>query len=318
MNVSFAPYRSSYVPLYFSRSLTTRVMSTSNTEWTCADVRRDSIMCSAIFFRIADIGPRSTRAPPANEGPAAFVEAVGAAAPPAPPAATKSRMSFLVTRPPEPVPGTRPGSIPCSAAIFRTTGETNAASSEPAGGSGSGAFLGAAGRGGEAGAALGGSAFAGAGRGSFAVAAAPASVSITATTWLTGTVSPSLFLISTRTPAAGEGISASTLSVEISNSGSSLWTLCPIALIHFVIVPSAIDSPIWGITTSTRMRDSLRSDVNGPAVHGERGLAHGLRQRRMGVDRLEEGLRGRLEVQGRRGLRDQLGGMGPDDVDSED
>jgi len=47
---------------------------------------------------------------------------------------------------------------------------------------------------------------------------------ITATTLLTGTVSPALTRISATTPAAGEGISASTLSVEISNSGSSRST----------------------------------------------------------------------------------------------
>ena len=34
-------------------------------------------------------------------------------------------MSFLVTRPPVPVPGTCAGSIPCSEAIRATTGETN-------------------------------------------------------------------------------------------------------------------------------------------------------------------------------------------------
>jgi hypothetical protein len=55
-------------------------------------------------------------------------------------------------------------------------------------------------------------------------------------------------------PADGEGISASTLSVEISNRGSSRWTVSPTCFIHRVIVPSAIDSPICGITTSTRMR----------------------------------------------------------------
>jgi hypothetical protein len=35
-----------------------------------------------------------------------------------------ARMSFFVTRPPVPVPGTLPGSIPCSEAIRATTGET--------------------------------------------------------------------------------------------------------------------------------------------------------------------------------------------------
>ena len=47
---------------------------------------------------------------------------------------------------------------------------------------------------------------------------------IVATTLLTATVSPSLTVISVSTPAAGDGISASTLSVEISKSGSSRST----------------------------------------------------------------------------------------------
>ena len=45
-------------------------------------------------------------------------------------------------------------------------------------------------------------------------------------------------------PAAGDGISASTLSVEISNNGSSRSTVSPTFLIQRPIVPSAIDSPI--------------------------------------------------------------------------
>src|SRR5262245_28500663 len=73
---------------------------------------------------------------------------------------------------------------------------------------------------------------------------------ITATTLFTGTVSPSWTRISDTTPAAGDGISASTLSVEISKSGSSRSTLSPTFLIQRTIVPSAIDSPICGITTS--------------------------------------------------------------------
>jgi hypothetical protein len=43
------------------------------------------------------------------------------------------------------------------------------------------------------------------------------------------------------------------LSVEISNNGSSRSTLSPIFLIQRTIVPSAIDSPICGITTSVAM-----------------------------------------------------------------
>src|SRR5579859_5593440 len=99
---------------------------------------------------------------------------------------------------------------------------------------------------------LGASTFAagaGAGAAAGAAAAAPAA-SIVATTVLIGTVWPSLTLISFSTPAEGEGISASTLSVEISKSGSSRSTLSPGFFSHLVIVPSKMLSPIWGITTS--------------------------------------------------------------------
>ena len=81
-----------------------------------------------------------------------------------------------------------------------------------------------------------------------------------ATTVLMGTVAPGSTRISLSTPEAGAGISASTLSVEISKSGSSRWTRSPTFFIHLVIVPSAIDSPIWGMMTSVisnhpRLRD---------------------------------------------------------------
>src|SRR6266550_6844362 len=160
----------------------------------------------------------------------------------------------------------------CSAAIFRTSGvdfvrrrcsavctpppspsagradsRTAGASDLGAGGSGLGAGGGGAGAGA---AAFGGSGFAGAGT------AAPASVSKTPTTVCTGTVCPCCTLISARTPAAGAGISASTLSVEISNSGSSRLTGSPTFLSHFLKVPSAMDSPICGIKTSTRAMGS--------------------------------------------------------------
>src|SRR5262245_34982029 len=55
--------------------------------------------------------------------------------------------------------------------------------------------------------------------------------------------------MSCKTPAAGEGISVSILSVEISNSGSSRSTRSPFCLSHFVRVPSKMLSPIWGMMT---------------------------------------------------------------------
>src|SRR5689334_513891 len=71
-----------------------------------------------------------------------------------------------------------------------------------------------------------------------------------ATTVLIATVLPSCTITSLSVPAAGEGISVSTLSVEISNSGSSRSTCSPGFFSHFVRVPSTMLSPIWGITTS--------------------------------------------------------------------
>src|SRR5271156_6712721 len=79
---------------------------------------------------------------------------------------------------------------------------------------------------------------------------------MTPTTVLIWTVLPSAILTSVRIPAAGEGISASTLSVEISNRGSSRCTVSPCFFSHLVMVPSKIDSPIWGMITSVGM-DSL-------------------------------------------------------------
>ena len=70
----------------------------------------------------------------------------------------------------------------------------------------------------------------------FSAPLAVPSVSITAILVFTGTTSPSLKRISERTPAAGEGISESTLSVEISSMTSSFATVSPGPLSHFEIV----------------------------------------------------------------------------------
>jgi hypothetical protein len=50
-------------------------------------------------------------------------------------------------------------------------------------------------------------------------------------------------------PATGEGISVSTLSVEISSSGSSTSTESPTRLSQRVTVPSVTDSPMAGMVT---------------------------------------------------------------------
>src|SRR5437867_374203 len=133
---------------------------------------------------------------------------------------------------------------PPSPSLFKTGAGAAGAGAEALGGSGFGAGAGAA--------AFGGSGLSGAEAAAGFAATAPASVSSTATSVCTGTVCPSCTLISARTPAAGAGISASTLSVEISNNGSSRFTGSPTFLSHLLKVPSAIDSPICGINTSTR------------------------------------------------------------------
>jgi len=98
----------------------------------------------------------------------------------------------------------------------------------------------------------------------FAGAAFPDASEMTPTTVLIWTVLPSVILISESTPAAGEGISASTLSVEISNSGSSCCTVSPGFFNHLVMVPSKIDSPIWGMITSVGMDSLSQQSFTGP------------------------------------------------------
>src|ERR1022692_2192532 len=83
-----------------------------------------------------------------------------------------------------------------------------------------------------------------------AAGAVPPPSSMRATTVLMPTVFPSSTMTSESVPAAGDGISVSTLSVEISNSGSSRSTWSPGFFSHLVSVPSTMLSPLWGMTTS--------------------------------------------------------------------
>jgi hypothetical protein len=152
-------------------------------------------------------------------------------------------------RPPAPVPATWFKSRLLSFAILRTSGEERTLSLTLVG-----SWAATAGA---------GSAFADAAAGAAGAALAPAVPPITPTTVLICTVFPAGTLISERTPAAGDGISASTLSVEISKSGSSRCTVSPTCFNHFVIVPSKIDSPICGMMTS----------VPGPAAGADAGVA---------------------------------------------
>ena len=110
-------------------------------------------------------------------------------------------------------------------------------------------------------------------------ATAPASVSMRATTVCTGTVCPSVTSTSANTPDVGDGISASTLSVEISKIGSSRFTASPTFFSQRDIVPSAIDSPIWGITTSIRATGSTSRDMVAPNVTAAEPRQHQQRER---------------------------------------
>src|SRR5215203_1921179 len=153
---------------------------------------------------------------------------------------------------------------------------------------------------------------------------------LSATSASTGTVSPSLTWIAASVPAAGDGISASTLSVEISNNGSSRSTWSPILRVQRTTVPSVTDSPIWGMTTLTGMglgsrlvgpdlaiRRGRSSRVNRGAVGGVGGLEHGLGHGRMGVNGADQLLDRALQPQRQRGLGHQLGGPRPDHVEAE-
>src|SRR5262245_8290937 len=178
-------------------------------------------------------------------------------------------MSFFVTRPPVPVPVTNDGSTPCSAAIRATTGETKLFPFPAASGAGAlGAWAGGGGACSTDGgwAAWTGSAGAGAGAGAAGSAAGGVSAgggvseeggagadpggAMVASTVPTSTVWPSGTRIWLTTPAPGLGTSVSTLSVEISSSGSSCAMVSPTCFSHFVTVPSDTETPICGITTS--------------------------------------------------------------------
>src|SRR6185312_7402681 len=82
------------------------------------------------------------------------------------------------------------------------------------------------------------------------ISAGAPSVEIIAIALPTGITSPSLHSFFSNIPSDGAGISESTLSVAISNSVSSAFTLSPSFLSHLIIVASITLSPILGITIS--------------------------------------------------------------------
>src|ERR1700733_9772474 len=181
-------------------------------------------------------------------------------------ASTSARTSCLRTRPPRPVPGTCERSMLCSAAIRWTTGEYRRCPLAGAGagsrdGEGDGDWDGVSGR-----VSLTGSPSSGCGGEAAGASPAPlppppplplppppSAGAIRASTVPTSTVSSTGTRISATTPVTGAGTSVSILSVEISAMVASASTRSPGSTRHAMTVPSAADTPIWGIVTSTRV-----------------------------------------------------------------
>ena len=141
-----------------------------------------------------------------------------------------------------------------SVTLSPSSGSTTSLASPEAAGAGSDSGCAGAGS-----AAAGSSAAgaAGAAGSSAAGAASPAGAlepsPILASTAPTSTVSSSATRISSMTPLTGEGISVSTLSVEISSRPSSAWIVSPTFLSQRVTVPSVTLSPSAGRTTDVLM-----------------------------------------------------------------
>jgi hypothetical protein len=273
--VRFTPSRSANSFFAQARNATILVMSTSWVCVNCAVACKDSRVFFAVICRIRLafwVVPR--RWAKAGAGTAARAAGAGAAAAGADAdgacgsilASPAASTSCLRMRPPTPVPLTDARSMLFSAASFRTSGVTYGAPSEAdaaaaaagarAAGAGAAGFGAGAGFGfgSGLGSGLGSGAgwAAGAGGAGAAAAAAPASL-MTASSPPISTVSSSCATIFVSTPAAGDGISVSTLSVETSSRGSSSSTVSPSCLSQRVTVPSVTLSPSAGIWTAMAM-----------------------------------------------------------------
>src|ERR1051326_1726165 len=99
----------------------------------------------------------------------------------------------------------------------------------------------------------------------------------------TSTVSPASTRISPTRPVAGDGISVSTLSVEISTIGSSISIQSPTRLRHATIVPSATETPICGMVTSTVVL--VREELKAGLLHVVHLRQHRALERRAERDR---------------------------------
>src|SRR5947207_15252930 len=100
----------------------------------------------------------------------------------------------------------------------------------------------------------------------------------------TSTVTPGSTRISATRPLAGDGISVSTLSVEISTIASSASTQSPTRLRHWTIVPSATDTPICGMFTSTVVV-LVREELTASLLHVVHLREHNALERRAERDR---------------------------------
>ena len=176
---------------------------------------------------------------------------------------TALRTSFLVIRPPKPVPLTEARSIPFSAAKRATTGEMPARVPRACAGGSSGSVLSGSGalvslttlpiettltpctsvpirsR-------LTGSESRSSDGSEDASSFGASSASISAIATPMETVSPGPTSIFVIVPAAGEGSSIATLSVTISTNGSNFSTAWPGLTSHSPITASTTDSPTWG------------------------------------------------------------------------
>src|SRR5690554_6659187 len=143
----------------------------------------------------------------------------------------------------------------------------------------------------------------------------------------TSTVSSSCTRISSITPAMGDGIPVSTLSVDTSTSGSSTSTWSPTFFSQRVTVPSVTLSPSAGRLTdwlisvapyTSVVEFSLVLDaVQRLACEGEECLAQGLILGRVRVDERCDVLRVCLLVDCQLCFRDELADASPDHVYSD-
>src|SRR5215213_1997165 len=196
-------------------------------------------------------------------------------------------MSFLVTRPPVPEPGTSAIFTLCSSARRLTTGEERVRRSvsaslisarplPPLGGV-SVAGLSSSATGWASVSAAGNSSVGAASAmfscGGASVAVASPSAATSAISVPTSTVVPSETRNFSILPATGEGSSAFTLSVSTSARGSSISTSSPSAFSQRVMVPSVTLSPSCGIVTGLATGSSclLRFDRPGGYEGGHEG-----------------------------------------------